>query len=106
MGFFNRFKKITINEGIAQYKTTANAVLLDVRTPQEYREGHIPNSINCPLQTLDDIEFMVSSKETPLFVYCRSGARSRQAVMLLQSKGYTNVTNIGGILDYIGVIER
>ena len=50
MGFFYFFKQSNINQGIEEYKRTAGAVLLDVRTPQEYQEGHIPESKNVPLQ--------------------------------------------------------
>ncbi|WP_195979698.1 rhodanese-like domain-containing protein, partial [Blautia luti] len=49
MGFFDRFKQSNINQGIEEYKRTDDAVLLDVRTPQEYQEGHIPESKNVPL---------------------------------------------------------
>ena len=50
MGFFDLFKQSNINQGIEEYKRTDDAVLLDVRTPQEYQEGHIPESKNVPLQ--------------------------------------------------------
>ncbi len=46
MGFFDFFKQSNIDQGIEEYKRTAGAVLLDVRTPQEYQEGHIPESKN------------------------------------------------------------
>ena len=88
-----------------EYKNAAGAVLLDVRTPQEYREGHIPGSQNVPLQQLDKVEEVTENKDTVLYVYCRSGARSRQAVSLLQAMGYTNVRNIGGIAAYSGKVE-
>ena len=55
MGFFDLFKQSNINQGIEEYKRTDGAVLLDVRTPQEYQEGHIPESKNVPLQQLDNI---------------------------------------------------
>lgn len=55
MGFFDFFKQSNINQGIEEYKMTAGAVLLDVRTLQEYQEGHIPESKNVPLQQLDNI---------------------------------------------------
>ena len=88
-----------------EYKNAAGAVLLDVRTPQEYREGHIPGSQNLPLQQLDKVEEVTENKDTVLYVYCRSGARSRQAVSLLKHMGYTNVHNIGGIAAYSGKVE-
>ena len=106
MGFFNFFKGTDINQGIDEYKDTDEAVLVDVRTPQEYRDGHISGSKNVPLQSLDAIARVASQKETPLFVYCHSGARSRQAVGMLGRMGYTNVKNLGGIVSYTGEVVR
>ena len=105
MGIFDFFKQSDINQGLQEYKNTAGAVLLDVRTTQEYRDGHIPGSQNVPLQQLDNVEEVAENKETALYVYCLSGMRSRQAVSLLQAMGYTNVHNIGGIAAYHGKVE-
>ena len=105
MGIFDFFKHPDINQGVQEYKNAAGTVLLDVRSPQEYREGHIPGSQNVPLQQLDKVEEVTENKDTVLYVYCRSGARSRQAVSLLQAMGYTNVRNIGGIAAYSGKVE-
>ena len=105
MGIFDFFKHPDINQGVQEYKNAAGAVLLDVRTPQEYREGHIPGSQNVPLQQLGKVEEVTENKDAVLYVYCRSGARSRQAVSLLQAMGYTNVHNIGGIAAYSGKVE-
>ena len=106
MGFFDFLKQPDVNQGVADYHNTPGAVLLDVRTPQEYSEGHIPGSKNVPLQTLDKVRSVVENKDTELFVYCYSGARSRQATAMLQHMGYANVTNIGGITAYSGKVER
>lgn len=105
MGFFDLFKHTDINQGVAQFQQTPNAMLVDVRTPEEYREGHIPGSINVPLQQIEDIDLEVSDMSTPLYIYCRSGARSSQATAVLQEMGYEEVHNIGGILDYKGKVE-
>ena len=70
MGFFDFFKQSNINQGIEEYKMTAGAVLLDVRTLQEYQEGHIPESKNVPLQQLENIASVAKNKDIPLFVYC------------------------------------
>lgn len=106
MGFFDFLKQPDINQGLESYKATPGAVLLDVRTPEEYAEGRIPGGKNIPLQRLDTVDSAVKSKDTPLFVYCLSGARSRQAASILKSRGYTNVQNIGGIAAYSGKVER
>ena len=105
MGFFDLFRQPNINQGVADYHNTPGAILLDVRTPQEYREGHIPGSKNVPLQTIDKISSVADNKNIPLFVYCYSGGRSRQAVSMLQHMGYNNVQNIGGIAAYQGKVE-
>ncbi len=106
MGFFDFFKGPDIDRGAKDFQETPGAVLLDVRTAQEYREGHIPSGKNVPLQELDRVTAMVPEKDAPLFVYCHSGARSSQAVRLLARMGYTNIKNIGGIAAYTGKVER
>ena len=106
MSFFDFFKQPDINQGVAGYQDTPGAVLLDVRTPQEYWEGHVPGSKNVPLQTIDKVASVAENKDTVLYVYCYSGTRSRQAVTHLQRMGYTNVNNIGGIAAYSGKVER
>lgn len=97
MSLFNFFKTPDINQGVKEYTSTPGAILLDVRTPQEYREIHIPDSRNIPLQFLQEITNVIHNKNTPIFVYCHSGSRSSQAVKQLEKIGYTNVKNIGGI---------
>ena len=105
MGFFDFFSRPDIHQGVDAYQSTAGAVLLDVRTPEEYAAGHIPESRNIPLQSLGQVAAAVERKDTPLFVYCHSGARSAQAVALLRRMGYSNVSNIGGIAAYRGEME-
>ena len=106
MNFFPFFKQPDIHQGVNEYKSVPGAVLLDVRTPQEYREGHIPESINLPLQALDNAPEIIENEDTPIYVYCHSGGRSRQAAALLGAMGYTNIKNIGGIATYSGKVER
>ena len=106
MGFFDFFKQPDVNRGVEEYQSTSGAVLLDVRTPEEYRSGHLPGSKNIPLQTIDRVGSVAENKDTALYVYCQSGARSRQAAGMLKQMGYTNVNNIGGIAAYAGKVER
>ena len=105
MGFLNLFKQADINQGVKEYTATPGAVLLDVRTPEEYRGGHIPGSKNVPLQAIGKVVSVAENKDTTLYVYCYSGVRSRQAAGLLQRMGYRNVNNIGGIAAYVGKVE-
>lgn len=106
MHLFDFLKSPDINQGVKEYHATPGAVLLDVRTPQEYKEGHISGSKNVPLQTIGNLSSTADRQQIPLYVYCHSGARSRQAVSMLQRMGYTNVKNIGGITAWTGKVER
>ena len=105
MGFFDFLRSPDIKEGLKEYSETSGAILLDVRTSQEYQSGHIPGSKNIPLQEIKQISAAIPDKNAPLFVYCHSGARSRQAVGELQRMGYLHVKNIGGISAYTGKVE-
>ena len=106
MRFFDLFKQCDINQGIEEYNNAKGAILLDVRTPEEYRQGHIPNSKNIPLQIIDKVAAVVKNRDTELYVYCNSWARSSQATTLLQRMGYRRVNNIGGIAAYTGRVEK
>lgn len=106
MGFFDLFRRADINQGMNEFQSTVGAVLLDVRTPQEYRGGHLPGSQNIPLQAINNAANIIIKKETPIFVYCQSGSRSHQASAALTRMGYTNVKNIGGIASFTGKVVR
>jgi len=75
--------------------------LVDVRSPEEYRDGHIPGSISIPLDQLNRIEQLIPDKNATIYAYChsgsRSGNRSRQAANALVDMGYTAVYDFGGI---------
>lgn len=79
-------------------------IIVDVRTKQEYQEGHVPNAINIPLQKLQaDFKPAVLSKDKTLVLYCRSGYRAGKAAKILQDNGYTNLVHLDG--DMLGWIE-
>lgn len=105
MGLFDFLKPNRIDHGVDEYAATPGAVLLDVRTPDEFRKGRIPGSTNVPLQSIDIVEDVVENKNVPLFVYCHSGARSTRAVGALMDMGFKNVKNLGGIAAYTGRVE-
>jgi len=97
---------LSMEEARRELSRDPSICLVDVRTEDEYASGHIPGSIHLPLHRLSSAPGVVPGKDTRVFVYCLSGARSRQACLTLAKLGYTNVTNIGGILDWSGKIER
>ena len=103
---FDLFRKPDINKGTEEFRNTEHAVLLDVRSREEYRDGHIPGSVNIDVAQIHTASSVLKDKNTPLFVYCYSGARSGRAVSFLKNMGYTNVKNIGGISTYSGRTER
>lgn len=107
MGLMNFLRNTAdIDEGVEEYKTTNDAVLLDVRTTEEYHNGHIDGSVNLPLDRISFIEEAVKDKNTPLYVHCYSGSRSGKAVTYLKQMGYTNAVNIGGISSYHGKVVK
>lgn len=105
MGLFELLTGKDINKWIEELKNMTKAVLIDVRTRDEYNSGHIQGSINIPLDNINSAEGKVKNKNTQIFVYCLSGARSAQAVSQMKKMGYTNVLNIGGINRYKGKME-
>ena len=77
-----------------------NAVLLDVRTPEEYKTGYLEGAVLLPLAGLESkISSKVSGKNTPIYIYCRSGRRAGTAVEKLKAMGYTDLHNLGGLKD-------
>ncbi len=79
-----------------------NGILIDVRSKQEYAEGHLPDAILIPLYDLEEeIEEKEPNKQRIIVLYCSSGARSKQAKMKLEQMGYSNVFHIKGGLNNI-----
>lgn len=79
-------------------KATKGAVVVDVRTPQEFAEGHLENAINIDVKAADFEQLSASlDKRKPVFVYCLSGIRSNRAAISLQKRGYTVTSMKGGI---------
>ena len=100
------YKKITSDEA-KKMMETQKAIVVDVRTLEEYNEGHIPNAISVPLETIEnEAETKLKNKDDLILVYCRSGRRSREAALKLIEKGYTNVIDFGGIKDWNGEIVK
>lgn len=101
MGLFDLFaRRPALSEGLEQYRNTSGAVLLDVRTPEEYRDGHLPGAKNLPLDRLDTIA-------EPPGAHCLSTAaagRGAPGQSRLARAGYS-VTDLGGLLGYRGPLE-
>ena len=100
------YKKITSDEA-KNIMLTEKPIVVDVRSLEEYNEGHIPNAISVPLETIEnEAEAKLKNKDDLILVYCRSGRRSREAALKLIEKGYTNVIDFGGIKDWNGEVVK
>jgi phage shock protein E len=85
----------------------SEALIVDVRTPDEYADGHYPGAINIPHDTiLEGLEQLGVTEETPVILYCRSGNRSGQAEQALQKKGFTEARNAGGLEALLSATAR
>ncbi|GAB2798475.1 rhodanese-related sulfurtransferase [Hymenobacter luteus] len=89
----------------AQFSTEIRqpgAVLLDVRRPDEFAQGHLPGAVNIEVTAPDFAQRVASlDQQAPTYVYCRSGARSAKAADQLAKAGFTHVANLlGGVLDW------
>ena len=80
-------------------------IVIDVRTPEEFKEGHIEESSNVEWQIISSIIDEVK-KDQKIYLYCRSGRRSQKATDILIDLGYGDVTNLGGIKDAAIFLER
>lgn len=95
------YTTITAEEAKAMIDLGDNLIILDVRTEEEYQEGHIESSILIPnTELLDEAEEALTDKNATILIYCRSGRRSALAAADLVSLGYTNVYDFGGIIDW------
>ena len=101
------FRQISMDEAVKMMKDEKNYIILDVRRPDEYAEGHIPGAINVPNEEIGTAEIAeLPDKSQMILVYCRSGRRSKEASEKLVRLGYTNIVEFGGIQDYEGEIEK
>jgi rhodanese-related sulfurtransferase len=99
------YSQITMEEAQQRLSIECGFIILDVRTPEEFAAGHIPGALNIPNETIGTDEIpQLPEKEQRIYVYCRSGNRSKQAAEKLVALGYTDIVEIGGILDWPGEV--
>jgi len=95
-----KVKTLTAAEAKAQLDADEEIVLVDVRTPEEFAEGHIPGAVCIPKETISVGAELPFGVDVKLFLYCHSGGRSAEVANKLVSMGYTDVTDFGGIADW------
>lgn len=87
--------------------SSSGYIILDVRRPDEYEAGHVKGAILLPdYEIIDKAESVLTDKNQQIFVYCRSGRRSKGAAKNLVQLGYTNIVEFGGIINWPYEIEK
>ena len=100
-----QYSQISQEEAVKMMGEETGYLILDVRRPDEFAEGHIPDAINMPNEEItDEMPEALPDKDQMLFIYCRTGRRSKEAAEKLANIGYTNVYEFGGINDWKGEI--
>ena len=99
------YRQISMQEAIDMMAMESDYIILDVRTPAEYADGHIPGAVNIPNETIGLSEIAeLPDKDQLNLGYCRSGNRSKQASSKLAALGYANIVEFGGIRSWPGEI--
>ena len=99
------YTQISQDEAMKMMQEQTDYMIVDVRRPDEFAEGHIAGAVNVPNETIEDeAPDALPDKEQTLFIYCRSGNRSKEASQKLADMGYTNVFEFGGINTWEGEI--
>lgn len=98
------YKTLTPQQAKERMEQNPQAVVLDVRTQEEYDAGHLPNAVLLPVDLIEakspEVTKVLPDKDAEIMVYCRSGKRAHRASQALADMGYTNVEHIGGIMDW------
>lgn len=103
----NEYMKITPEEAKQIIDSETEHTILDVRTDEEYAEGHIPGAILIPDYEIEQkAPEILTDKDRTILVYCRSGNRSKAASEKLVQLGYTDVREFGGIIDWPYEVEE
>ena len=101
------YTSITMEDAKQIFQEKGDYLIVDVRRADEFTEGHIPGAINIANEDIVSAEpAELPDKDQMIYVYCRSGNRSKQASAKLAAMGYTNIVEFGGILDWTGEVEK
>ena len=99
------YQSISQDEAKKIMETDTNYIIVDVRRPDEFGAGHIPNAICIPNEEINtETPAQLPDLDQIILVYCRSGRRSKEASQKLADMGYTNIYEFGGIIDWTGEI--
>ena len=100
-GCYKNSSQNEINFEQLKNMVSKGAILIDVRSPQEFKEGHLPGAINIPEYEIRKVKNEMPKLNQQIVVYCQYGGRSREAYNMLRKMGYTNVYSLKGRLEMI-----
>jgi rhodanese-related sulfurtransferase len=100
-GCYKNSSQNEINFEQLKNMVSKGAILIDVRSPQEFKEGHLPGAINIPEYEIRKVKNEMPKLNQQIIVYCQYGGRSRDAYNMLRKIGYTNVYSLKGGLEMI-----
>ena len=102
------YKQISSDTAAKLMETEKDHVILDVRTAEEYADGHIPKAVNIANEIISEetTKDLLKDKDQLILVYCRSGRRSKEASEKLVKLGYTNIVEFGGINTWDGELVQ
>lgn len=100
------YHNISMEAGTAMMEEEEDAIILDVRTKEEYEESHIKGALLLPVEDIKEGDFTgLDDKDQLILIYCRTGRRAEDAAVILADNGYKRVYNFGGILEWKGETE-
>ena len=106
MSYAKENKHLSADEAMQMMKSDSNVVIVDVRTKEEYTKKHIPGSILVPIADIREGKLdLLPDKNQTLLLYCWTGRRAEDAAAFLTDRGYTNVYEFGGLIDWTGDVE-
>lgn len=101
------YQSMTMDEAKEIFAQAGDYVILDVRREDEFVTGHLPGAINIANENIGTEQLSeLPDLEQEIYVYCRSGRRSKEAAAKLSAAGYQNIIECGGILDWTGELEK
>ncbi len=104
-GISKPYREMSMQKASEWMEKESGYLLVDVRTAEEYEEGHIPGAILLPIEEIREGKLdTLPDHDQTLLVYCRTGRRAEDAAAILVKEGYSNVYAIGGIFDWTGEI--
>ena len=102
----NGYKHITHEEAQRIMKANPDAIILDVRTPEEYQKKHIPGSLLLPIENIRSGNLSkLPDKDAMILIYCWTGRRAEDSAEYLLKRGYTKIYEFGGLIDWTGPVE-